>query len=140
MSTHRESICCKELEQTLFILEDSGPATHPVCVTQHTDFATVCLCRTVLLVSLHSHRYHHGSSDVPDDENRLLLINLFLYFIVIFPSRRFRYLAYRQMTWWGWHYLGRYRRVVLPSCIVSRIRHEFPSEEYTGHQYPPPTP
>jgi len=51
------------------ILEECDTPTHPECVTQHTDFATECLCRAVLLVSLHSHRYHHGSSDVPDDEN-----------------------------------------------------------------------
>ena len=35
-----------------------------------------------------------------------------------------------------------YRRVVLPSCAVAKIRQEFPSasEEYTGHQYPHATP
>jgi len=54
--------------------------------------------------------------------------------------RKYRYLAYRQMAWWGWHYLGRHRRVVLPSCVVPRIRQEFPSEMYTGHQHPPATP
>ncbi|XP_065907798.1 P2X purinoceptor 7-like isoform X2 [Dysidea avara] len=98
MATQRESICCKEIEQINSLLE-------------------------VLMVTLHSHRYHYGSADEPVDENR-----------------KFRYLAYRQMTWWGWHYLGRHRRVVLPSCVVSRIRQEFPSDEYTGHQHPPTTP
>ena len=62
--------------------------------------------------------------------------------MIIFPFqyRRFRYLAYRQFVWWGWQYLGRHRRVVLPSCAVARIRSEFPSDEYTGHQDPPATP
>jgi len=73
MSMHRESICFKEIKQTVSILEESDPLTHPACVTQQTDFATLCLCRVVLLVSLHSHHYHNGSSDVPDDENRLFL-------------------------------------------------------------------
>ena len=50
--------------------------------------------------------------------------------------RKLRYLAYRQLVWWGWNHLGRHRRVVLPSCAVKRIRDEFPSDEYTGHQYP----
>ena len=67
-----------------------------------------------------------------------------LFSIVGFLSilRKFRYLAYRQLTWWGWQHLGRHRRVVLPSCAVAKIREEFPSasEEYTGHQYPPATP
>ena len=42
----------------------------PPCITQHPDIGSVCLCRAVLTVSLHSHRYHYGASDVPTDENR----------------------------------------------------------------------
>ena len=49
-------------------LSDSDPL--PPCITQHPDFGSVCLCRTVLTVSLHSYRYHYGTSDVPTDENR----------------------------------------------------------------------
>ncbi|XP_065900520.1 P2X purinoceptor 7-like isoform X1 [Dysidea avara] len=123
MATQRESICCKEIEQINSLLEGDGLAVRPVCISEHADFSNVCLCRAVLMVTLHSHRYHYGSADEPVDENR-----------------KFRYLAYRQMTWWGWHYLGRHRCVVLPSCVVSRIRQEFPSDEYTGHQHPPTTP
>jgi len=130
MHMDRESICCKELEQTMSILEECDPLTCPKCVTQHSEFATVCLCRTVLLVSLHSH--HHGSSDVLDDENRYITVNEAFFLLSVFiPSRRFQYLAYRQMTRWGWHYLGRHRRVVLLSCVVMRIRCELPSAEYT---------
>ena len=121
-------------------MEECDTATHPECVTQQTDFATVCLCRAVLLVLLHSHRYHHGNSDVPDDENRFLFKCFSVFIVVIIASRRFRYLAYRQITWWGWNYLGRYRRIVQPSCVVPRIRREFPSAEYTGHQHPLSTP
>ena len=56
--------------------------------------------------------------------------------------RKFRYLAYRQLAWWGWQHLGRHRCVVHPSCAVGKIRDEFlsPLREYTGHQYPPSTP
>ena len=115
------------------ILEECNTATHLECVTQHADFATVCLCRAVLLVSLHSHCYHHGSSDVPGDENRLLIKSFFCFIVVIIASRRLRYLANRQMTWWVKHHLGRHRCVVLPSCVVPRIKREFPSGEYTGH-------
>jgi len=56
------------------------PPTCPECVTQHSEFGTVCLCQIVLLVSLHSHRYHHGSSDVPDDENRYIAVNEVFFF------------------------------------------------------------
>ena len=36
---------------------------------------------------------------------------------------------------WGWQYLGRHRRVVLPSCAVAKIRQVFPSEseDYTSY-------
>ena len=34
----------------------------------------------------------------------------------------------------------RHRRVVLPSCAVSKVRSEFPSEEYTSYQHPPAAP
>jgi len=51
-----------------------------------------------------------------------------------------KFLAYRKLAWWGWGYLGQHRRVVLPSCVVARIRNEFPSDDYTDHQFPPPTP
>ena len=42
----------------------------PPCITEHPDFSNVCLCRAVLTVSIHSHTYHYGSSDIPMDENR----------------------------------------------------------------------
>ena len=73
MSMQRKSICFTELKQTMAILEECNTLTHSEFVTQYINFATVCLCRAVLLVCLHSHRYHHGSSDVPDDENMLLI-------------------------------------------------------------------
>ena len=54
-------------------------------------------------------------------------------YVLSYLCRKFRYLAYRQLVWWGWNHLGRYRRVVLPSCAVNKIRDVFPSDEYTGH-------
>lgn len=70
MSTQRESICCNEVDKIRELLEDSALDARPPCITEHTDFTNVCLCRAVLTVSLHSHRYHYGTSDVPTDENR----------------------------------------------------------------------
>ncbi|XP_065899014.1 uncharacterized protein [Dysidea avara] len=119
MPTARESVCCQEIDEIKGLLV-GDPV--PVCITQHMDFANACLCRVVLLIASHGHRHHYGTSDIPAEENR-----------------KFRFLAYRQLVWWGWGYLGRHRRVVLPSCAVSRIRSEFPSDDYTGHQIPPPT-
>ena len=39
-------------------------------LTAQPDFANVYLCRAVLTVSIYSHRYHYGASDIPMDENR----------------------------------------------------------------------
>lgn len=47
---------------------------------------------------------------------------------------RYRYCAYRCFVSWCWGYLGRKVRVVLPCCVVLRIRQEFPDDEgkYVG--------
>ena len=55
MATQRESICCKEIEQINSLLEGDGLAVRPVCISEHADFSNVCLCRAVLMVTLHSH-------------------------------------------------------------------------------------
>ncbi|KAM7290704.1 P2X purinoceptor 7-like isoform X2 [Ixodes scapularis] len=44
---------------------------------------------------------------------------------------KYRYTAYHQFTWWVHKRLGRGNRVVLPSCVVCRIRQEFPSTDGT---------
>ena len=69
MPTQSESICCQEIEQINSLLED--PCIAEAWITRHTDFSSVCLCRTVLTVSLfaHLHRYE-SAAEVPADENR----------------------------------------------------------------------
>ena len=102
----------------------------PECITEHQDFSNICLCRAVLTVALYSHRHRYGTGDIPTDANRYVIISNWYvrsYKLFLF-NRRFRYLAYRQLVWWGWQYLSRHRRVVLPSCAVSKVRSEFPSE------------
>lgn len=49
-------------------------------------------------------------------------------------SRRCRHLAYRCFVSWCWGWLGRKVRVVIPACVVRRIRQEFPDTEgqYVG--------
>ena len=50
--------------------------------------------------------------------------------------RRYRYVAYRQFVRWIMGWLGKDIRIVLPSCIVIKIREEFPSGTYKGFEYP----
>ncbi|KAI7800479.1 putative P2X purinoceptor 7-like [Triplophysa rosa] len=53
-------------------------------------------------------------------------------------TEHFRYLAYRSFVSWCWGYLGRHVRVVIPACVVQRIRQEFPDAgaNYVGF-WPP---
>ena len=60
-------------------------------------------------------------------------------FFLSFVSRKFRYIAYRQLVRWCWGYLGRKVRVALPSCAVNKIRQRFPADfgtSYTGLKPP----
>ena len=52
-------------------------------------------------------------------------------------DRRYRYTAYRQFVRWCWGYLGKEVRVVLPSCVVTKIRNAYASAQYKGFQLPP---
>jgi len=70
MDIERESICCQEIEQNNLLLQDDDLAVWPVRITVHSDFCSVCLCRAVLMVTLHSHQYHYGNVDEPVNENR----------------------------------------------------------------------
>ena len=67
-------------------------------VTQHVDFTHVCLCRTVLTVSLYAHLHHYESVELPDDENRYAANHAIHLYYVMFTLRKFWYLAYRQLT------------------------------------------
>lgn len=70
MSTERESVCCKEIEQMHSLLEDPDLEIRPSCVTLHSGFNSVCLCRIVLTVSLYAHRHRYEDVEIPADENR----------------------------------------------------------------------
>lgn len=49
----------------------------------------------------------------------------------------YRYVAYRQYTYWIHKKLGRKIRIAIPSCVVKKIRESFPSESgsYRGFEY-----
>ena len=59
--------------------------------------------------------------------SHLLLLDVF---------RKYRFIAYKQLTWWCWGWLGRHNRVCLPSCAVKKIRERFSSTHYIGFKYP----
>ena len=49
----------------------------------------------------------------------------------------YRYVAYRQYTYWIHKKLGQKIRIAIPSCVVKKIRESFPSEsgKYRGFEY-----
>jgi hypothetical protein len=51
-------------------------------------------------------------------------------------EERYRYVGYRQFVAWIYQQMGKDIRVGLPSCVLRRIRQEFPSESYTGFKLP----
>ncbi|XP_061190502.1 uncharacterized protein LOC133198423 [Saccostrea echinata] len=48
----------------------------------------------------------------------------------------YRYFAYRKFVRWVYQRLGKKNRRILPSCVVTKIRKTFPSQQYCGFKYP----
>uniref|UniRef100_A0A8C1GC49 P2X purinoreceptor 7 intracellular domain-containing protein n=1 Tax=Cyprinus carpio TaxID=7962 RepID=A0A8C1GC49_CYPCA len=92
----------------------------PGCMTQHPGFEAVCLNPWVLQVEYASLVQYYGDYDQD----------------VFTIEERYRHTAYRTFVRWCWGYLGRKIRVVLPSCVVVKIRSTFTSERYTGFKLP----
>ncbi|XP_029849630.2 P2X purinoceptor 7 [Ixodes scapularis] len=106
MPTSRECLCCRECPPAV--------ATQPEgCVTEHMDFALICLQPAVLRIAYWA-LDEAGLQPAPGEQT-------------------LRFVAYKQFTRWMWKRLGRNNRRVLPACVVSRIREEFASDSYTGY-------
>ncbi|KAL8622338.1 hypothetical protein ACOMHN_043342 [Nucella lapillus] len=92
----------------------------PKCITEVAGFELVCLNPFVLETAYLQFRQEH---DVDLDTTQ---------------AEKYRYTGYRQTVRWCYKFLGRSTRVPLPSCVVSRIRTEYPSDGqiYKGFQWP----
>ena len=66
-----------------------------------------------------------------------ILLNTCEKMIFFFPflCRRYRFMAYSQLTGWCWGWSGRRVRVVLPSFAVTKISNSFPSAAYAGFKF-----
>ncbi|KAL8587300.1 hypothetical protein ACOMHN_045547 [Nucella lapillus] len=82
----------------------------PKCITEVAGFELVCLNPFVLETAYMQFRQEH---DVNLDTTQ---------------AEKYRYTGYRQTVRWCYGFLGRSNRVPLPSCVVSRIRTEYPSD------------
>lgn len=73
------------------------------------------------------------------NQTKTFIIKIWSHLKESFVCSRYRYLAYRMFVSWCWGFLGRRIRVVNPSCVVLRVRREFPDsqQEYMGFRLPP---
>lgn len=138
MPTAIECICCTEIEQITNTMEQF--TANIQCITEHAGFEAVCLNVWVLQAAFFSYRQQYGTQDVQGQPLNEYVPDSHVYtvqnIVLIYTYRQYRFTAYRQLTGWCWGWLGRKVRVVLPSCAVTAIRKKFPSQQYTGFQYP----
>lgn len=116
MDSLRECVCCWEMERANVLVRDSDLS----CVTLLENFNQVCLNKDVLETAIATKRIMAGLS--PGDANR--------------NNSHFRHQAYANFINWLYkNSLGRSHRVVLPACVVLKVRAVFPnppSEPYVG--------
>ncbi|XP_057310668.1 uncharacterized protein LOC130648668 [Hydractinia symbiolongicarpus] len=114
MPSQQECICCHEIDEIKYAhLNDKH------CLLDHPDFVPVVLLKNNLwtaLVGLHD----RGSRGLSSRNN--------------VSNRSYRYAAYRQFCWFIHTRLGRSVRRVIPACVVTMIRQEYPSPDgkYVG--------
>ena len=121
MPTSIECTYCREIDAIESKMLENPTDIH--CIIDHKGFQSVCLDVWVLQTAYHNYRQKYG-----DAEDKSVTTSTF--------CRRYRFMAYRQLTGWCWGWLGKNVRVVLPSCAVSKIREIFPSSAYAGFKYP----
>ncbi|XP_072166822.1 uncharacterized protein [Diadema setosum] len=107
MPTVEESKCCKELQQIVTRMDEYPEELG--CITAHPGFQTVCLNQWVLETAYNQYIQQYGEEILQDASE----------------NEKSRHMAYRQLAWWCWEYLGRQVRVPLPSCAVNLIRNTF---------------
>lgn len=113
MPTPVESVCCQEQKK---VKEMAGSLP---CITEHRLFELYCLNQDILDLEYKKLRVCR-----PLSTRNIKQINA-----------KYRYTAYCQFVWWVHGKLGKENRVTLPSCVVTRVRKEFPAPnpaDYTG--------
>ncbi|XP_071941818.1 uncharacterized protein [Antedon mediterranea] len=136
MATEDECVCCNEVQQTLSLLERERPTTTPMekdddlllrCITSHCDLEAH-LNTSVLTTFFRSHR--HNWKQFPKPRGLHGQLN----------NEQYRLVAYRVVLQWilQGEKLGYKNRMVLPACLVKKIREKFPSPDgtYKGFSWP----
>ena len=138
MTTSHENICCSEVDR---VVEKKEEGSSLALLT--TKFFIACVwtfgcCKqpasttsSSIMVWLKRRLYIVSTCTC-------ILLNTCenLIFFFSFLCRRYRFMAYSQLTGWCWSWSSRRVRVVLPSCAVTKIRNSFPSAAHAGFKYP----
>ena len=138
MSTGAKCICCKEITRVVAKMSEAND-TAVTCITGHPGFEGMCLNVWVLQAAYFQYRQEHGSSSLPPllHEYVCSICNIhYLLYSTFLCCRKYKYIAYQQLTRWCWGWLGQNIRVILPACAVKKIRDTFPSDSYTGFKFP----
>ena len=118
MESSAECRCCKEFADLL-----GEKLTNNTCITENEYFELVFLQKPVLETAYMQNRHYNKKYSN----------------MVSISNKSYRFTGYRQYTAWVHYFerLGHWRRVVIPSCVVNKIRSNFPSEDgtYTGFRY-----
>ena len=123
MDTHRERVCCQEIDACVEKLDDAiihyGQIEPFSCITLHPGFTRNCLYWEVLENAWLSYKQHYGAHAYQNNNKH----------------KRYRHVAYRQLSRFLFGLVGRENRYVLPCCAVSAIRKQFHSldDVYTGY-------
>ena len=64
MPTVRESVCCREIQECIYKLEELDLDASVVCITQHPGFNSVCLDPWVLETATNAVCQSYGSAHV----------------------------------------------------------------------------
>ncbi|CAN7944445.1 unnamed protein product [Ixodes hexagonus] len=112
MPTIRECVCCQEQRK---VKDKAGSLD---CITKHHLFVLYCLNRDVLDLEYTKLRVSR-----PLSARNIQHMNA-----------KYRYTAYCQFVWWVYGKLGKENRVPLPSCVVTRVREEFPALNGTAYK------
>ena len=106
MENDFERVCCRgDAEQII-----GNKFGDERCISHTEAFRDVCLNTNVLEAAIGTWRTF---SDEP------LQIN----------NRSYRFIAYRQYISWIFKWLGRDIRKIIPSCVVQKIRQNFPAQD-----------
>ncbi|XP_040072827.1 P2X purinoceptor 7-like [Ixodes scapularis] len=109
--TEAECLCCRDMGSALTRVQPTG------CIPEHPELSMLCLSIAMLRL-LYFELRGHGH---PLHED---------------IHRRYQYTAYRNFVCCLCRRLGRGNQMILPACVVGRIREEFSSETTTGFMYP----